>query len=86
MKATFKQFLEAKYYLQGNAWISLYQQHAKEERKAGGSVEINYGIPYVAVNLSNGEEYFLQGEDAERLLDEVPDEISAEDWLLAKEW
>jgi len=63
-----------------------YRHRAEFEREAGGSVEINRSLPYVAVNLSDGTEYFFQGEEADNLLDEVPDEISAEDYLLGKEW
>ena len=34
-------------------------------------VDINWGIPYVAINLPNGEEYFFQGEEASNLLEEA---------------
>ena len=40
------------------------------ERAAGGTIEINTGLPYVAITLSNGDEYFFQGEEADELLDE----------------
>lgn len=59
-----------------------YIKKADAERKSGGSVEINYRLPYVAVTLSDGSEYFFQGEEASDLLDEVPDNISAEDYIL----
>lgn len=84
MKAkTFKQFLiEVKYYRQNDVFNN-YRHRARFEREAGGFVEINNQLSYVAVTLSNGLEYFFQGEEAENLLDEVPDELSAEDYILA---
>ena len=60
-----------------------YVERANAERKAGGSIEINEGLPYVAVTLSDGGEYFFQGEEAEDLLNEVPDWIYADDYILA---
>lgn len=55
---------------------------ADAERQAGGSVEINSRLPYVAVNLSDGSEYFFQGEEADDLLAEVPDFVNDEDFIL----
>jgi hypothetical protein len=34
-------------------------------------VVINTGLPYIAINLGNGTEYFFQGEEASFMLDEV---------------
>lgn len=59
------------------------ERRAEAERNAGGSIEINYGLPYVAIDMSDGSEYFCQEEDATRLLSEVPPNVSAEDYLLA---
>jgi hypothetical protein len=55
---------------------------ADAERKAGGKVEINSKLPYVSVNNSNGDEYFFQDYSAENLLDEVPDNVNPEDYIL----
>lgn len=46
------------------------EQSARFEVKAGATVEINNGLPYVALTMSNGDEYFFQGEEASELLDE----------------
>tara|TARA_R110002167_G_scaffold192918_1_gene395510 strand:- start:670 stop:903 length:234 start_codon:yes stop_codon:yes gene_type:complete len=48
-----------------------YTERAESERAAGGKVEVNYMRPYVAVDLSDGSEYFFQGEEAQDLIDEV---------------
>lgn len=50
-------------------------------------VDINYGIPYVGINLPNGEEFFFQGEDARNLLEEATNtankfQVSIEDALI----
>lgn len=74
--------VEVKYYMQNDVFNN-YRHRAEFERKAGGSVEINNQIPSVAVTLSGGLDYFFQGEEAENLLDSVPDELSAEDFILA---
>ncbi len=60
-----------------------YEKRANAERNAGSTVEINHRLPYVAVTLSGGDEYFFQGEEASDLLDEVPDNINEEDYILA---
>lgn len=60
-----------------------YVERAQAERDAGGSIEINSVCGYVAVTLSDGAEYFFQGEAADNLLDEVPDWIWPADYILA---
>jgi len=62
---------------------TMYHNIVQEEMIAGGSVDINHGLPCVAVKLSSGTEYFFQGEEASDLLDEVPDWIHEEDYILA---
>lgn len=59
------------------------EKRADAEREAGGSVEINTRIPTISVTLSDGSEYFFQEDEASDLLDEVPDNISPEDYILA---
>ncbi len=60
-----------------------YEERAQAEREAGGHVEINYRYDYVAVTLSDGAEYFFQGEEANQLLEECPDWINEKDYILA---
>jgi len=64
-----------------------YEERAKAEREAGGKVEVNERFPYIGLTLSDGSEYFFQGEEAENLIDEYWSntwiECSIEDWLLA---
>jgi len=74
--------VEVKYYMQDDIFNN-YRHRAEFERKAGGTVEINDRLPSVAVSLSGGLDYFFQGEEAENLLNDVPDELSAEDFILA---
>ncbi len=63
--------------------VKQYEQRAAAERKDGTTIEINNGIPYVAIEFPNGDEYFFQGEEADNLLNEVPENINEEDYLLA---
>jgi mRNA-degrading endonuclease RelE of RelBE toxin-antitoxin system len=58
------------------------EQTAESERENGATVEINYGLPYVAVENANGSEYFMQEHEASDFLDEVPDNVNAEDYAL----
>lgn len=60
-----------------------YQERAAAEREAGGSIEVNHRLPYVGLTLSDGAEYYFQGEAAEKLLAEVPENIDDEDFILA---
>jgi hypothetical protein len=40
-------------------------------KKSGQTIEINYNLPYVAVNNNNGDKYFFQGEEADNLIEEA---------------
>jgi len=60
-----------------------YTMRANAERKAGTTIEINHSLPYVAIDFRDGSDYFFQGEEASNLLDEVPDNINEEDYILA---
>jgi hypothetical protein len=67
--------------------IEQIEYTAKHCRSIGMSVEINWSLPYVAVNLGQNEhgddiEYFFQGEEADNLLEEVPDWINEDDYIL----
>jgi len=60
-----------------------YERRAKAERRGGGHVEIDTRFSTVSVTLSDGSEYFFQEGEADDLLDEVPDNIAPEDYILA---
>ena len=57
---------------------------ADAEREAGSSIEINEAIPYVAITMPDGSEHYCQGEEAQAMLDTVPEWIYPEDYLLAR--
>ena len=55
-------------------------------RAIGMSVEINSSLPWVSVYLDpndpTNDTYFFQGEEASNLLDECPDYVNEEDYIL----
>jgi hypothetical protein len=59
------------------------KRRAQAERKAGGSIKIDRRLPWVAIVLSDGSEYFFQEHEASELLDGIPDFVNEEDFLLA---
>ena len=63
--------------------IERYQLLADSEREEGGKVFIHFGIPYISLTTSAGQQYFFQGEEAQNLLDQCPEEIHEQDYLLA---
>jgi hypothetical protein len=63
--------------------VKQYEQRAAAEREDGGSCSINHSTPTVAVVLASGETWFFQEHEAQRLIDEVPDNLTAEDFILA---
>jgi hypothetical protein len=63
--------------------VKQFEARAEAERNGGGHVEIDDNVGYVAVTLSDGSEYFFQGDEADALLAEVPDDLSREDYILA---
>ena len=66
--------------LPGNM-LADYTKRAQAERDAGATIEIKYD--YVAITMSDGTEYFFQGEEADELLSDIPDNINREDFILA---
>lgn len=59
---------------------------AKAARAAGQTIEINYSLPYVDINGTQGV-YFFQGEEASKLLEEAVNtgnkfNVSVEDAIL----
>ena len=67
-----------------NWLVKDFEKRAENERRAGGMVDIDYRLPTVAVELSDGSEYFFQEYEAQDLIDEVPENISPEDYILAQ--
>lgn len=69
----------------------LVKKTAKECFKAGWTVKINTGLPYVAIeNKIWGDDYFFQGEEAEELLNNIPEylDVTDEEYLvyIAQGW
>lgn len=67
--------------------IKQIEDTAKHCRSIGMFVKINPYMPWVDVNLgvdSDGDElgYFFQGEEASDLLDDIPEWINEEDYIL----
>ena len=60
-----------------------YEKRAEYERRDGGYVNIDTRYSTIEVVLSDGSEYFFQDWEADDLLDEVPNNIDAEDYILA---
>ena len=61
-----------------------YIRIAEAERAAGAKVEINRAFQYVSIYLSDGMAFYFQGYEADEILSGIPDNISAEDYLLAQ--
>ena len=66
-----------------NKLLKQYRKRAKDERDGGGSIEIDMVLPSIAITMSDGEEYYFQEHEADELLATVPENISAEDFILA---
>lgn len=60
-----------------------FEARAEAERKAGAIIDINEMLPYIGLTMSDGSDYFFQEEEAENMLNEVPDNISPDDYILA---
>ena len=59
------------------------KKRAAAERKAGGSIKIDRRLPYIAIRMSDGSEYFFQEHEASALLEGIPDYVNEADFLLA---
>lgn len=64
--------------------VRQYERLAKSERRGGGKIDIDYRLPTVYIKTSARDEYFFQEHEAQDLLDTVPQNIAAEDFLLAQ--
>lgn len=51
-----------------NAARKEYKKYKPADTKI---IDINYGLPYVAINCNDGSEYFFQGEEAGNILEEA---------------
>lgn len=64
--------------LSNSAKVSFdYKLRAKAERAAGGHCAINSYLSTIAIRMSDGSEYYMQGEEAENMLNEYREM----DWL-----
>jgi hypothetical protein len=70
--------------------VKQMEEAAEAMRQEGYKVEINTNVGYVAVDLEGSpeESYFFQGDEAYDLLNEVPDNVGEEDYILwsARSW
>jgi hypothetical protein len=44
---------------------------AASARANGQTIDINYSLPYVAIDCQDGTEYFFQGQEASELIQEA---------------
>lgn len=58
--------------------VEQIQSTANAARAEGQFVSIEYSLPYININNN----YSFQEWAATKLLDDVPEEVTAEDWLL----
>ena len=64
--------------------LKQYEERAAAERKAGGKIDIDTGLPSISIKMSDDSEYDFQEHEADKLLDGVPSNIDAEDFILAQ--
>lgn len=60
-----------------------FEKRAEAEKKAGAKVEIDYKLPTLSITMSDGSDFFFQEREASDMLDQVPENINAEDYFLA---
>ena len=66
--------------------IEDYKMRAQAEKDAGTRIRINRMMPSIEISFADDPEggYFFDGEEADRLLAEVPEWINAETYILAQ--
>ena len=71
-----------------NQELSRYLKIAKKELKAGGKIRINRFVPYIAIFTSSHTEYFIDMQEAQTILNQVPKNITPEKYVLVQslEW
>ena len=63
--------------------LKQFEERAEAERNAGAEIDIDTGLPSISITMSDGSDYFFQEHEAQAILDEVPDNIHPEDYILA---
>lgn len=53
-----------------------YKARARAEREAGGKISIDYGLPQVAIVLSDETEHYFEGHGADQLINEARKDMS----------
>lgn len=62
--------------------IDQIQMTAHYAREEGWEVDIDTRFPTIDISFEGETEWYFQEHEAQRLLDEVPEDVSAEDYLL----
>jgi hypothetical protein len=57
------------------------EKTAKSFFEAGGKIDINYGLPYIAIDQPNGENYYFQEDEASEMLKDIPDNVNDKDYF-----
>lgn len=83
---------EMKAYIEACA-KSVRLEHKRYSPKDSKLIDINYGMPYIGINLPNGKEYFFQESAASEIMDEAKNaaekfDVNIEDALIwmAQSW
>lgn len=65
-----------------------YTRRYEAELEAGSTIKIDYMLPSISIKRKDGEEWWFQEHEAYNLLDEVPEWIDPEVFILASstEW
>ena len=63
--------------------VKQYENRAKNEIEGGTIIEINANLPYISITSANGENWYFDNNDAQKLLDGVPKNIDVETFILA---
>ena len=61
---------------------AMVERVAKDLREQGLTVKITSNMPWIAIDIPNGQGLFLQGSEAEQALDNVPSNVDPEEWIL----
>lgn len=63
--------------------LEQYTERAEAEIEAGGRIDINTSLPEISIIMSDGSQYYFSDYEADELLNNVPDNICAEYFILA---
>jgi len=64
--------------------VAAYIHIAFNEVRKGAKVRINRFVPFISIFTSRGSDVFISGDEATRLLDNVPKNISPEVFCLVQ--